>query len=40
MFWMREICLGLKEILEKTFYMPVLPIELKNIFITDDGIKF
>lgn len=37
--WMREIFLGFKDILDKTIYMPELPITTKNIFIAENGLK-
>lgn len=39
-FWMRELFIGFKDLLEKTYYEPILPIKLKNIFAADDGIRF
>ena len=37
--WMREIFLAYKDLLEKTIYMPILPINLKNIYISENGLK-
>lgn len=37
--WMREIFLCFKDLLEKTIYMPILPISLKNIYISENGLK-
>ena len=32
--------MAFKDLLEKTYYEPILPIQLKNIFVADDGLKF
>ena len=37
--WMREIFLCFKDLLEKTIYMPILPISIKSIYISDSGLK-
>ena len=37
--WMREIFLCFKDLLENTIYMPILPISIKNIYISDSGLK-
>ena len=37
--WMREIFLCFKDLLEKTIHMPILPISIKNIYISDSGLK-
>lgn len=38
-YWMREIFLAFKDLLEKTYYEPILPIKLKNIYVGDDGLR-
>jgi len=38
--WIREIFKAFKDILDKTTYCPALPITLKNIYISDKGLKF
>jgi hypothetical protein len=37
--WMTEIFKAFRDILNKTIYMPVLPITLHNILIAEDGLK-
>jgi len=37
--WMREIFISFKDLLEKTVYMPILPISLKNIYVSENGLK-
>lgn len=38
-YWMRELFFIFKDLLEKTYYYPILPLKLKNIFVTDDGLR-
>lgn len=38
-YWMRELCKAFADLLQKTYYEPILPLKLKNLYVADDGLK-